>query len=66
MARQPRIRRNKARRTKTAAIPWADAFRHALAASCFKMLLGILLTLVAAALSSAFSLDLPRYLGLDD
>jgi len=30
------------------------------------MLLGILLTLVAAALSSAFSLDLPRYLGLDD
>jgi len=56
------------RRTKTAAIPWADAFRQAIAATCFKMLLGVLLTVVAAALSSAFavSLDLPRVLGLDD
>lgn len=60
--------RAKVRRTKAAAIPWSDAFRHALAASCFKVLLGVLLTLVAAALSSGFaiSLDLPRYLGLDD
>jgi hypothetical protein len=38
------------------------------AASCFKVLLGALLTIAAAALSSAFavSLDLPRFLGLDD